>query len=43
MDRFPEINVLQEETYWSRTLIELSDFSEFRESDKSLKYEFGSI
>ena len=40
MDRFPEINVLQEETYWSSTLIELSDFSDFRES---LKHELGSI
>ena len=28
---------------WSRTFIEFSDFSEFRESDKSLKHELDSI
>ena len=28
---------------WSRNFIEFSDFSKFRESDKSLKHEFDSI
>ena len=28
---------------WSRTFIELSKSSEFREYDKSLKHELGSI
>ena len=28
---------------WSRTFIEFNDFSEFRESDKSLKQKLGSI
>ena len=28
---------------WSRTLIEFSKFSKFRESDKSLKHELDSI
>ena len=28
---------------WSRTFIEFNDFSEFRESDKSLKHKLGSI
>ena len=28
---------------WSRTFIESIDFSEFTESDKSLKHELGSI
>ena len=28
---------------WSRTFIEFSEFSKFRESDKSLKHELGSI
>ena len=28
---------------WSRIFIEFSDFSEFGESDKSLKHELGSI
>ena len=28
---------------WGRKFIEFSDFSEFRESDKSLKYVWGSI
>ena len=27
---------------WSKSLIEFNDFSEFRESDKSLKYDLGS-
>ena len=28
---------------WSRTFIEFSEFSKFRESDKSLKHELGLI
>ena len=28
---------------WSRPFIELSEFSEFRESDKSLNHKLGSI
>ena len=28
---------------WSRIFIEFSDFSEFRESDKSLNHELGSV
>ena len=27
---------------WSRTFIKFNDLSEFRESDRSLKHEFGS-
>ena len=28
---------------WSRTFIEFGEFSEFRETDKSLKHELGSV
>ena len=28
---------------WNRTFIEFSDFNKFRESDKSMKHELGSI
>ena len=28
---------------WSRTFLEFSEFGEFRESDKSLRHEMGSI
>ena len=28
---------------WSRTIIEVSELSKFRESEKSLKHELGSI
>ena len=28
---------------WSRTFIELSELGEFRESNKSLKHELGSV
>ena len=30
-------------TKWSRIFIELIDFSDFRESDKPLKHELGSV
>ena len=28
---------------WSRTFIEFSEFRDFRESEKSLRYELGSV